>query len=66
MATRKERLDKLTQKQDEYTANLVMIVQQNTPCHDSCKECKLRVKEETFGTTCIHMILKRIVDEMVK
>lgn len=52
-------------RQDEYVANLVLITQQNTPCGDSCKACKCKVKTETFGTTCAHLILKRIVEELV-
>lgn len=65
MATRKERLEKIKQKQDEYNAALICISQQDTPCGDSCKECKCQIKGEAFGTTCVHLILRRIVEEMV-
>jgi hypothetical protein len=60
-----ERQKKLIQKQDEYNGQLILFSQQVTPCVESCKECKSKIKNEAFGTTCVHLIIKRIVDEMV-
>jgi hypothetical protein len=61
-----KRQEGFIKKQDEYNATLVMLTQQDTPCGDSCKACKCQIKGEAFGTTCIHLILRRIVEEMVK
>lgn len=53
-------------KQDEFVAQLAQIAQQPTPCADSCKDCKCRVKGEVFGTDCVHLIINRIVEELIQ